>query len=361
MKTIRFGRSTISTDGPCYVIAEIGHNHGGSLETALRMIEVAAACGVNMVKFQKRDNKGLYTRAFYNKPYENENSYGETYGLHREALEFGWEQYVACKEHAEKHNVEFASTAFDFASVDFLEKLGVTSYKVASGDLTNVPLLRYIARTGKPMIVSTGAATLEEIRRAYEAIMEINDQLVLLHCVASYPTEYHELNLKAIATLKREFPKAVIGFSSHDNGILAPVLAYMMGATVVEKHFTLNRAWKGTDHKFSLEPEGMRKQVRDLRRVDIAMGSGERDIQSFEHGAREKMGKGIYAARPVKAGTVLSWDDLAFKSPGTSMPPYMADYLVGKRIEVDLEAEDAFTLDMVGATDQKVAAELAKK
>lgn len=347
MKTIRFGRSTIGREGRCYVIAEIGHNHCGSLETALRMVSVAATCGVQMVKFQKRDNKILYTRAFYDRLYDNENSYGTTYGEHREALELGWDAFVALKRQADACGVEFAATPFDLPSVAFLEDLGVTSYKIASGDITNLPFLRHVARLGKPMIVSTGAASLAEIRRAYDEVLRDNDQLVLLHCVASYPAEYEHLNLRAIDVLRRECPEAIIGFSSHDNGVLAPVVAYMLGATVVEKHFTLNRAWKGVDHKFSLEPEGLRKQVRDLRRVDLMMGSGERAVQPYESAAREKMGKGIYAARSLTAGTRLSWDDIVFKSPATAMPPSLADALIGRRLLVDVASEEALQVAMI--------------
>ncbi len=347
MKTITFGRSKISSKGPCYVIAEIGHNHQGNLETAMKMIQVAASCGVQAVKFQKRDNKTLYTKAFYNKPYDNENSYGATYGEHREYLEFGMDEYKELKKCAEENSVEFMATAFDFNSVDFLEELGVTSYKVASGDLTNIPLLTYIAKLGKPMFISTGAATLEEIRIAYEAVSAHNEKICLMHCVAGYPTEYHNLNLRVIETLKKEFPDAIIGYSGHDNGILAPVIAYMLGATVVEKHFTLNRSWKGTDHKFSLEPEGLRKQVRDLRRVDISLGDGKRVIYDFEMEARRKMGKGIYSACSLPAGTVLEWEHISLKTPANGIPPYLIDKIIGKKLKVDLDEETPISLDIL--------------
>ncbi|MGE5340703.1 MAG: N-acetylneuraminate synthase family protein [Candidatus Omnitrophota bacterium] len=345
MKKITFGKSSISQNGPCYFIAEIGHNHQGNLQTALKMIEVAAECGVNAVKFQKRDNKALYTRALYEKPYDNENSYGSTYGEHREFLEFGMAEYRELKKCAESLNVEFMSTAFDFQSADFLEELGITSYKLASGDITNTELIRYIAKFNKPMIMSTGAATLDEIRIGYEAAKSINDQICLLHCVAGYPTDYPDLNLKAIETLKQEFPGAVIGYSGHDNGILAAVIAYMLGATVVEKHFTLNRAWKGTDHKFSLEPEGLRKQVRDLRRVDIALGNSEKVLKDFEIDARKKMGKGLYAARAIEVGSLIRREDIVLKSPANDTPVYRIQECIGKRINVSLAEEAPILMD----------------
>ncbi len=347
MKVINFGISTISNLSPCYVIAEIGHNHQGDLDVACKMIQVASACGVQAVKFQKRDNKSLYTKAQYNSPYDNENSYGDTYGEHREYLEFGREEYEILKRCAEENNVEFMATAFDFESVDFLEELGVTSYKTASGDVTNTPLLTHIAKLGKPMFVSTGAATVEEVRIAYETILAHNDRLCLLHCIAAYPPEYHDLNLRVIETYKKEFPEAIIGYSGHDNGILAAVIAYMLGAAVVEKHFTLNRAWKGTDHKFSLEPEGLRKQVRDLRRVDMALGDGNKLINKSEEISRKKMGKGIYSSRSLYAGNIIEIGDICFKSPGNGFPPYQVNEILGKKVRFDLEEETSISLEWV--------------
>lgn len=347
MEKFNFGISTISSNGPCYTIAEIGNNHQGDLETALKMIKIAAACSVNAVKFQKRDNKSLYTEAMYNKPYDNENSYGATYGEHREYLEFGWEEYVELKKCAEENGVEFMATAFDFMSADFLEKLGITSYKIASGDLTNTPLLKHIAKFGKPMFISTAAASLNEVKIAYKTVHTHNDKICLMHCTAGYPTEYHDLNLQAIETLKNEFPETIIGYSGHDNGILASSIAYMLGATVVEKHFTLNRAWKGTDHKFSLEPEGLRKQIRDLRRIDIALGDGKKIIRDFEKDAKMKMGKSICASRKISAETIITWDDICFKSPSNGLPPYKVNEIIGKKIQIDIEKEDLIDLEVL--------------
>jgi len=345
MKSFKFGKHIISEDGPCFIIAEIGHNHQGQLGIAKNMIKTAAECGANAVKFQKRDNKNLYTKAMYNKPYDNENSFGLTYGEHREFLEFNFDQYQELKKCAGENGAEFLCTPFDFNSVDFLEKLGIDAYKTASGDLTNLPLLEYIAKLGKPMFVSTGCSTLEEIGLAYETILKYNDKLCLLHNVASYPAEYEDLNLQLIQALEKEFPKAVIGFSSHDNGILAPVIAYLFGARVIEKHFTINHAWKGTDHKFSLEPIGLRKQIRDLRRVDISLGDGVKKILPCELDARIKMGKSLYTKTFMSAGHVLSLEDIVLKSPGGGLPPYYLDKVVGKKLKVDLPEESMLNFD----------------
>ncbi|HHM05981.1 MAG TPA: N-acetylneuraminate synthase [Gammaproteobacteria bacterium] len=347
MNEFYIGQKRIARDGACYIIAEIGNNHQGDMKTALKMIRVAAGMGVDAVKFQKRDNKTLFTRAMYNKPYDNENSYGPTYGAHRDYLEFDWDQYLELKACARENDVDFIVTPFDFPSVDFLAEVGVDAYKIASADITNTPLLEYVAKLGKPMFVSTGAAELHEIELAYQAVIPHNEQLCMLHCTAGYPTEYENLNLAAIKTLALQFPKAVIGYSGHDYGILAPSVAYLLGATVVEKHFTLNRSWKGTDHKFSLEPTGLHKMVRDLRRIDVSLGDGKKELADFEKDARRKMGKSLYAARHLKAGEVLRREDLVVKSPGGGLPPYRMGELLGKRLVVDVPQEVPFSMDHV--------------
>src|SRR4029434_350940 len=251
---MRIGQHEIGDQSRCYVIAEIGHNHQGSLDKARELFREAKLAGAHAVKLQKRDNQGLYTRAAYNKPYDNENSFGSTYGEHREFLEFGKEEYVALQAYAKELGVDFFATAFDMASADFLESLNVPAYKIASGDLKSVPLLRHVASFGKPMIVSTGGALLEDVQRAYDAILPINSKLAVLQCTAGYPAAFEELDLRVIGPYRDHSPEALIGFSSHDNGIAMPVAAYMLGARIVEKHFTLNRAMKGPDPSFSLTP-----------------------------------------------------------------------------------------------------------
>ena len=342
---IKVGKRVISENSLCFMIAEIGHNHQGNLKVALDMIKAAAQCGVDAVKFQKRDNNALYTHALYNKTYDNEDSFGLTYGEHREFLEFGWDGYRALKECAENSGVEFMCTAFDFESVDFLEKLGINSYKLASGDLTNTPLLEYIAKLRKPIFLSTGASNLEEVKTAYKAITKYHNQLCLLHTVCMYPAEYEHLNLNVIQTLKKEFPDIIIGYSGHDNGILAAVVACMMGARVVEKHFTINRSWKGTDHKFSLEPDGLRKQVRDLKRLDTMLGNKEKKVYDVEKNAKIKMGKSLYARSALPAGHIISAKDICIKSPGGGIEPYYLERLTGKKLKVTLGEEDMLSFE----------------
>lgn len=330
-----------------YVIAEIGHNHQGNVEKCKELFRAAKNAGAHAVKLQKRDNRALFTREAYDKPYDNPNSFGETYGAHREFLEFGWDEYVELKRFAAELGLDFFSTAFDASSADFLGKLDVPAFKIASGDLKSIPLLQHVAGFGKPMFVSTGGATMEDVRRAYQAITPINSQLCLMQCTAGYPPEWNELSLRVIESFRREFPLAVIGFSSHDNGIAMSVAAYMLGARAIEKHFTLNRAMKGTDHAFSLEPIGLTKMVRDLRRLRVALGDGVKRTYDSEKLPLTKMGKSLYAARALPKGHVLKSADIVMKSPGGGLAPYELDRLVGKRLALDVREEQPLSMNMV--------------
>jgi len=252
--------------------------------------------------------------------------------------------------------VTMFATAFDFPSVDFLAKLEMPAFKVASGDLKNTPLLSYMAKVGKPIVLSTGGGAMEDVNRAYDAIMPINPQLCLLQCTAGYPAAFEELNLKVITTFRERFPQAVVGLSSHDNGIAMAVAAYMLGARVVEKHFTLNHTWKGTDHAFSLEPIGFQKMVRDLRRVRVAMGDGVKRVYDSEVTPMVKMGKQLVAARDLPAGHAIRREDIAIKSPGGGLQPYEIDKVIGRTTRTALKADDAILFEALnGAENWKKA------
>ena len=346
-RTLKIDDTLISDDGDCYVIAEVGHNHQGDLEQCKELFREAKAVGADAVKLQKRDNRTLYTRDLFNKPYENENSYGATYGEHREFLEFGRDEYVELQEYAKEIGITFFATAFDVPSAEFLADLDMPAYKIASADLTNTPLLRHVASIGKPIILSTGAATLDDVRRAIDEVGQVNDQLAVLQCTAGYPAEWDELDLRVIQTYREEFPDVVAGLSSHDNGIAMAVVAYVLGARIVEKHFTLNRALKGTDHRFSLEPVGMRKMVRDLRRTRAALGDGVKKMYASETDPATKMAKKLVAARDLPAGTTLTAEDLAMKSPGDGLPPYELDRLVGRTLRHPVAQDMAMTFEVL--------------
>jgi N-acetylneuraminate synthase/sialic acid synthase len=340
-RSLTLGQRTITDESDCYVIAEIGHNHQGSVEKAKALFHAAKECGADAVKLQKRDNRTLYTRAMYDKPYENENSFGPTYGAHREALEFGWDEYVELKKYAAELGVDFFATAFDIPSADFLGRLDIIAYKIASGDLKNLPLLKHVAASQRPMLVSTGGASLEEVRRAYDTVMPLNPRLCLLQCTAAYPAPAEEINLRVVETFRQAFPDICVGFSDHYNGIAVAVASYVLGARVIEKHFTLNHTWKGTDHAFSLEPIGFAKMVRDLRRTRVALGDGLKRPYPSEESPMVKMGKTLVAGRDLAVGQVLTRDDIAMKSPGGGLPPSELERLIGRRLVRALSSDEA--------------------
>jgi sialic acid synthase len=351
----RIGTHEIGDHAPCYVIAEIGHNHQGSVDKARELFREAKLAGAHAVKLQKRDNRGLYTRAAYNKPYDNENSFGATYGEHREFLEFGMNEYRELQRYAAELGVDFFATAFDMASADFLGDLGMPAFKIASGDVKSIPLLKHVASFGKPIVISTGGALFDDVQRAYDTIMAINPQLGILQCTAGYPAAFEELDLRVVSQYRERFPGAVVGYSGHDNGIAMPVAAYVLGARIVEKHFTLNRAMKGTDHAFSLEPVGLRKMVRDLERTYKALGDGQKKIYDSEKAPIIKMGKSLVVARDLPAGHVLTKDDIVMKSPGGGIPPYELDNILGRITLKALYEDDFLSLEMLSKPSAQLA------
>jgi sialic acid synthase len=330
MRELSIAPHEINDDSDCYVIAEIGHNHQGNIDTAKELFRAAKDCGAHAAKLQKRDNRTLFTREMYRKPYENENSFGTTYGEHREALEFGPKEYRELQRYAKEIGITFFATAFDFKSADFLAEMDMPAFKIASGDLTNIPLLKYIANFQKPMILSTGGGMMVDVQRAYDEIMPINNQLCIMQCTAGYPPAFEQLNLNVIKTFRDQFPNIVIGLSSHDSGIAMALAGFILGARVIEKHFTLNRAMKGTDHAFSLERSGLRKLVRDLQRARTALGDGVKKTYDSEKAPLFKMAKKLVMARAVPAGHVLTPEDLAIKSPNDGLPPYEIDKVLGR-------------------------------
>jgi sialic acid synthase len=359
-RTLTIDGTEIADDRPCYVIAEIGHNHQGDVEMAKQLIDAAKDCGADAVKLQKRSNRALYTREFYEQPYDNELSFGRTYGEHRDALELSGDAYAELLKHAREVGVTLFATAFDFESADLLAGLGMPAFKFASGDLKNTPLQRHVAAFGKPMLLSTGGGRLADVERAVDTILPINDQLCVLQCTAAYPADVDDLNLNVITTLRDRFPQLVIGLSDHQNGIAMAVVAYMLGARVIEKHFTLDHALKGRDHAFSLMPEGMRRLVRDLHRVPAALGDAEKRPLPVEADPLEKMGKKLVASRDLELGYVLGPDDLAIKSPADGgLPPYELDRLVGRRLRRPVAFEDFVTFDDVEPLSEHAEAEAA--
>ena len=302
----------ITSDDTPFIIAEVGQNHQGDLDTAREYIRIFAREGADAIKFQTRNNRYLFSPDAYNAPYTSENAFAETYGAHREKLELKIEWLPILKNDCIKHGVNFMSTPFDELSLSVLEDIDVDILKIASFDIGNLPFLERVAKLCKPIVMSIGGANLAQIRSSVDLLLRKKCQLAILHCVSEYPCEYNRLGLANIENLINNFPDCVIGSSDHFSGILSGPVAYMKGARVFEKHVTLNRAFKGTDHSFALEPEGFRKFSRDIRRIRHMLPPKSVSDLGNEP-VFKKLGKSLVAYKDIQAGEKLTLENLSSK------------------------------------------------
>ena len=319
-----------------FIIAEIGVNHNGSVELAKKMIKSASECGVDAVKFQTFNSEDLVTENAKTASYQEKNTNENSQLKMLKKLELTFDNFKELKDYALKNNVMFISSPFDIKSVDLLEKLDVPLYKLGSGELTNFELIDYVQKTGKLLIISTGMATLDEIKETYDFI-ENKDNLIILHCITGYPTSFEEANLNFIKTLQKEFDVR-IGFSDHSPGIELPIAAVALGACVVEKHFTLDKNLEGPDHKASLNPKELKAMVDAIRNVEVAMGDGVRKFTENEEEIKKVARKSIVLNQDVKKGTRLQREMLSIKRPGTGIPPKFINDIIGKEIIEDLKS-----------------------
>ena len=340
MREIILDGKTVNDESEAYVIVEIGSNHCGDLELCKEMIRAAKECGCDAVKLQKRTNRELYTDEFYNKPYDNPNSYGKTYGEHREALEFDHGQYRDLINFAAVNHITFFATPFDIPAANFLRDLRVPMFKIASGDLTNIPLIQHVAGFGKPMIISTGGGTWRDVLRAQMKLEILGIEVSFLQCTAAYPAKIEQMGLKVIEDMRESFPVNVIGLSDHYGGILSGPIAFMYGARIFEKHFTFGHSRKGTDHAFSLKPDQMKRFVTDLRRTKSAMADVKKEPLPEEAEPIRKMGKAVYLKDDYPVGTIIRGFDFQLLSPADGIPPYELESLIGKRTLRDIKRHE---------------------
>jgi sialic acid synthase len=343
----RLGDLWIGPGHPVFVIAEIGLNHNGDPEIAAELIRAAAQAGANAVKFQKRDTRALLTREQYDSPYDVWYAYGHTYGAHREALEFSVSTLAKLRDLATDLGLVFFASAWDLPSVDACEELGVPLYKVASADVTNIPLLDRMVATGKPVLMSSGMSTEEEVDDALTVLRAGGADVVLLHAVSTYPAEFEEVNLAAIPWLQVRFD-CPVGYSGHERGIAVSTAAVALGACAVERHFTLDRTMKGPDHAASLEPPGMQRLVRDIRVLEKAMGEPGLHIVDREVPVRRKLAKSLVASRALPAGHRLEPGDLVAKSPGDGMSPRSIHQVMGRFLARALEEDEQLRPEYLG-------------
>lgn len=332
----------------CYVIAEIGLNHNGSIDLAKKLIDVAKKCGVDAVKFQKRTVECLAIDSILNAKDDRFPEFGNTYKEIRNYLEFNLSEYIELKQYAKSKKLDFLVTAFDIEAVDFLEKISVDKYKVASHSLTNLDLLKYIAMKNTPVIMSTGMCEIDDIDRAVSIFKDSNTNLSLLHCVSAYPTPLEECNLLALKNLKARYD-LVTGYSGHEVGFLPTLLAVAMGAEIIERHITLDKNMIGFDHKISLEPNELEIMVSQIRAIPKIMGDGQKHITNKELITKNKYHVSMISKREIKKGEPLLELDVTYKNPGNGIPPKQAHLILGKRALFDISSDQVLSFDMFEA------------
>ena len=330
-------------DNHTIIIAEAGVNHNGSMEIAKEMVEVAANSGADYVKFQTFKSEDLMVKDATKADYQKKSSSDEEsqYSMIKQ-LELNYHNHFDLKEHCNFNNIKFLSTPFDISSIDLLQKLDLDFYKIPSGEITNLPYLRYISLKGKPIIMSTGMASLEEIRNALNVFEDnglTRDNVYVLHCNTEYPTPFEDVNLFAMVTIKEEL-NVKIGYSDHTSGIEVPLAAVAMGASIIEKHFTLDRSLPGPDHAASLEPDELANMVKSIRNIEESLGNGIKKPSISESKNIPIARKSIVAKKHIKKGEKLTEDNITAKRPGIGISPMKWDEVIGRKAKYNFNVDD---------------------
>jgi N,N'-diacetyllegionaminate synthase len=324
-----------------YVIAEAGVNHNGSLEIAKNMVDCAKESGADCIKFQTFVSKNIVSKNAEKADYQKlQNDSCESQLDMLRKLELSYEEFCELNQYCQSVGIEFLSTGFDFDSIDFLKTLEMKKWKIPSGEITNLPYLIKIAKLNRPVILSTGMSTMDDIRLALNVLKEYGSgEITVLHCTTEYPTPFEEVNLAAMISINNEFGLP-FGYSDHTRGIEVAIAAVAMGATVIEKHFTLNRTMDGPDHKASLEPNELKAMVSAIRNVEIAIGSGEKKPTKSEKKNIVIARKSIIANRYIKKGEIFTEENLTVKRPGHGLSPMQWFDVIGKLAVRDFEEDE---------------------
>ncbi len=348
VKAISVAGRGIGPGHPCFIVAEAGVNHNGELEKAFRLVDTAVRAGADAVKFQTFTAEQLATCDAPKAGYQVEamGSAESQFEMLRR-LELSAQAHHELLAYSRQQGIMFISTPFGEDSADLLNELGVAVFKIASGEITNLPFLAHVARKGKPLIISTGMSTLDEVEAAVRVVRDAGSRaLVLLHCVSNYPARPSNVNLRAMETMAAVF-RVPVGYSDHTTGIEVALAAVALGACVLEKHVTLDRNLPGPDHQTSLEPSEFAALVSGIRTVERALGSGRKEPAPSEAETAAVARKSIVAARYIPAGSKLTEEMLAVKRPGTGLSPAMRSQLPGRVVSRDIPAGTLLTLDMM--------------
>jgi len=347
MKNFTIDGRLVGNNSKCYIIAEAGVNHNGDIDIAKELILEASKIGADAIKFQTFFAEDLLlentSKAMYQK--RNENDMETQYEMIKK-LELTHEDFIDLYKYSQKKNITFLSSPFDIKSIDFLDSIGISAFKIASGELTNSPLIENISSKKKPIILSTGMSNLGEIRDSISTINKNTEDIILLHCISSYPTKYEDVNLKAINTLKFEF-NLPVGYSDHTIGIAVPIAAVALGACVIEKHFTINKKYESPDHKISLEPEEFRNMIEGIRIVELALGDGMIIPTIEEESMKKIVRKSIVSKYDLPIGTVITKELIDTKRPGTGIEPKYIQDVLGRKTIKKIKKNQLLSWDMV--------------
>ncbi|MDF2545701.1 MAG: N-acetylneuraminate synthase [Anaerosolibacter sp.] len=328
-----------------FVIAEAGVNHNGSLELAKKLVDAAKDAGADCVKFQTFVSKNIVSKNAVKAEYQKQQTQPEE-SQHDmlKKLELSFHEFVELNEYCKGKDIEFMSTAFDFDSINFLNSLEMSTWKIPSGDITNLPYLMKIAKLNKRVILSTGMSTMDDIRSAIQVLKDNGSgELTVLHCTTEYPTPFTDVNLRAMLTIKDEFGVKV-GYSDHTRGIEVPIAAVALGAMVIEKHFTLDRNMEGPDHKASLEPDELKAMLDSIRHIELALGNGMKQPAESEKKNMAVARKSIIAMKDIKAGELFTEENLTVKRPGDGISPMRWFDVIGKVARRDFEEDELIEL-----------------
>jgi N-acetylneuraminate synthase len=347
MKSVHFGSVEVGKQNPPYIIAEIGSNHNGDMDLCKRMVDRAADVGAHAVKLQSWTEKTLISEEEYasNRFFSDKKKHFGTLREMVRAYQFTPEQHYEIKAHCERKKIDFCSSVFSAQEADLLEELDVPFFKIASMDVVHLELLKYVARKKRPMVISTGMSTLSEIEQAVETVRcEGNNDIVLLHCISIYPPQHDTIHLRNMDTLRRAF-ETPVGFSDHSLGTAIPLAAIALGACVIEQHFTLDKDMEGWDHDISADPDEMEEIVREGTNVFQALGSYRRIVSEAELEKRRKFRRSLVAKHELVQGHVLRKEDLDAKRPGTGIAPDESPYVIGRRLNRNITADQVIYWD----------------
>jgi N,N'-diacetyllegionaminate synthase len=325
-----------------FIIAEAGVNHNGSLELAKKLVDAAINAGADCIKFQTFKAEKLVSTSALKAEYQTRNSMDkhETQYEMLKKVELSYEDFIILKNYCDDQGIEFLSTSFDLESTDFLATLGVSRWKIPSGEITNLPYLEKIAQFKQPVILSTGMSEMDDIRNALEVFRRHeNYDVTILHCTSEYPAPINEVNLNAMSSIKTVFNTSV-GYSDHTEGIEIPIAAVSLGATIIEKHFTLDRTLDGPDHKASIEPNELKRMIDSIRKVEASLGDGVKRVTESERKNRSVVRKSIVAQRKINKGEILSTDNLSVKRPGNGISPMQWYEVLGSEAIRDFDKDE---------------------